>query len=63
MSFDPNSLKYNADGLIPTIAQDAENGDVLMMAWMSQEAVEKTLETGRVTYWSRSRRRAILRNW
>ena len=55
MSFDPNSLKYNADGLIPAIAQDAENGDVLMMAWMSQEAVEKTLETGRVTYWSRSR--------
>lgn len=55
MPFDPQSLKYDANGLIPAIAQDAENGEVLMMAWMNAEAVEKTLETGRVTYWSRSR--------
>ena len=55
MPFDADSLKYNESGLIPAIAQDAENGDVLMMAWMNAEAVRKTLETGRVTYWSRSR--------
>mgnify|MGYP000064091570 FL=1 len=55
MSFDPNNLTYNSDGLIPCIAQDATNGDVLMMAWMNAEAVAKTLETGKVTYWSRSR--------
>ena len=54
MGFDPATLKYDAAGLIPAIAQD-ETGDVLMMAWMSAEAVAKTLETGRVTYWSRSR--------
>lgn len=55
MSFDPNSLKFNADGLIPAIAQDAQTGQVLMMAWMNAQAVEKTLQSGRVTYWSRSR--------
>jgi len=54
MRFDPASLKFDAQGLIPAIAQD-EDGAVLMMAWMNREAVEKTLETGRVTYWSRSR--------
>ncbi|MEP3634992.1 MAG: phosphoribosyl-AMP cyclohydrolase [Shimia thalassica] len=55
MQFDPKTLKFNDAGLIPAIAQDAENGDVLMMAWMNEEAVQRTLETGRVTYWSRSR--------
>ena len=55
MSFDPASLTYDARGLIPAIAQDAGTGEVLMMAWMNAEAVTKTLETGRVTYWSRSR--------
>lgn len=55
MGFDPQTLKYNEAGLIPAIAQDAENGDVLMMAWMNAEAVARTLDTGRVTYWSRSR--------
>ncbi|TKZ20671.1 phosphoribosyl-AMP cyclohydrolase [Shimia litoralis] len=55
MEFDPTTLKYNEAGLIPAIAQDAETGDVLMMAWMNQDAVRQTLETGRVTYWSRSR--------
>ncbi|WP_306116394.1 MULTISPECIES: phosphoribosyl-AMP cyclohydrolase [unclassified Roseovarius] len=55
MEFDPATLSYNEAGLIPAIAQDAENGDVLMMAWMNAEAVARTLETGRVTYWSRSR--------
>ncbi|SMX34978.1 phosphoribosyl-AMP cyclohydrolase [Actibacterium lipolyticum] len=54
MSFDVSTLKYDVNGLIPAIAQ-AEDGEVLMMAWMNAEAVTKTLETGRVTYWSRSR--------
>ena len=53
--FDPATLRYDANGLIPAIAQDAANGDVLMMAWMNAESVARTLETGRVTYWSRSR--------
>lgn len=55
MTFDPSTLTYNDAGLIPAIAQDATSGEVLMMAWMNSEAVMKTLETGRVTYWSRSR--------
>lgn len=55
MSFDPKSLVYNDAGLLPAIAQDAQSGEVLMLAWMNAAAVEKTLETGRVTYWSRSR--------
>ncbi|SDJ42365.1 phosphoribosyl-AMP cyclohydrolase [Aliiruegeria lutimaris] len=55
MGFDPQSLRFDAQGLIPAIAQDAGNGEVLMMAWMNAEAVSRTLETGRVTYWSRSR--------
>ena len=54
-NFDAATLRYNNDGLIPAIAQDADSHDVLMMAWMNQEAVEKTLATGRVTYFSRSR--------
>ena len=52
---DPATLRYDAHGLIPAIAQDAANGDVLMLAWMNAEAVARTLETGQVTYWSRSR--------
>lgn len=55
MSFDTSTLVYNDAGLIPTIAQDSENGDVLMMAWMNADAVQRTLDTGNVTYWSRSR--------
>ena len=55
MTFDPSSLKYDPGGLIPCITQDAETGDVLMFAWMNAEAVARTLQTLRVTYWSRSR--------
>lgn len=50
------SPAFNADGLIAAIAQDAATGEVLMLAWMNAEALRMTLETGRVTYWSRSRR-------
>ncbi|PYG34705.1 phosphoribosyl-AMP cyclohydrolase [Pelagimonas varians] len=55
MSFDPSTLVYDERGLIPCIAQQNGTGEVLMMAWMNAEAVAKTLETGKVTYWSRSR--------
>ena len=55
MTFDPASLKYNDQGLIPAIAQDETTGEVLMMAWMNAQAVSRTLATKRVTYWSRSR--------
>jgi len=55
MIFDPATLTYNDAGLIPAIAQDADTHEVLMMAWMNADAVAKTLETRRVTYWSRSR--------
>lgn len=46
---------YNADGLIPVIAQEHESGEVLMMAWMNAKALERTIDSGRMTYWSRSR--------
>ena len=55
MPFDTTTLVYDAKGLVPAVAQDAASGEVLMMAWMNAEAVARTLETGRVTYWSRSR--------
>ena len=55
MPFDPASLQYDARGLIPAVAQDHRSGEVLMVAWMNADAVARTLQTGRVTYWSRSR--------
>ncbi len=55
MAFDPASLSYDARGLVPCIAQEEATGQVLMLAWMNEGAVARTLETGRVTYWSRSR--------
>ena len=55
MQFDPHTLTFNDQGLIPAIAQDVDTGEVLMMAWMNAQAVERTLAQGRVTYWSRSR--------
>lgn len=54
--FDESTLKYDADGLIPAIAQDAANGEVLMLAWMNEESLRTTLRERRVSYWSRSRR-------
>ncbi len=50
------SIKFNADGLVPVIAQDVANGDVLMMAWMNAESLAMTFAEGRMVYWSRSRR-------
>jgi phosphoribosyl-ATP pyrophosphohydrolase/phosphoribosyl-AMP cyclohydrolase len=53
---DLDEIKFDAHGLIPAIAQDAKSGEVLMLAYMSRESIEKTLETGRVYYYSRSRK-------
>ena len=55
MAFDPATLTYDERGLVPVIAQDHASGQVLMFAWMNAEAVARTLATGDVTYWSRSR--------
>ena len=49
------ALQFNSDGLVPAIAQQHDSGEVLMMAWMNREAVEETLRSGRVCYFSRSR--------
>ena len=53
--FDPAALKYDDRGLLPAIAQDRVSGEVLMLAWMNAESVRRTLASGRVVYWSRSR--------
>ena len=49
-------VAWNADGLVPAIAQDAGSGEVLMMAWMDREALRRTVDDGDATFWSRSRR-------
>jgi len=49
------NLKYDEKGLIPAIAQDYQDGAILMMAWMNRHALELTISTGEVHYWSRSR--------
>lgn len=51
-----DALRWNADGLLPAIAQQYDSGEVLMLAWMNRESLDLTLTTGRVCYWSRSRR-------
>lgn len=50
-----DALKFDADGLVPAIAQQHGSGEVLMLAWMNRTAIEETLRTGQVCYWSRSR--------
>jgi phosphoribosyl-AMP cyclohydrolase len=50
------ALKFNADGLIAAVAQQHDSGEVLMLAWMNRDSVRETLATGRVCYWSRSRK-------
>ncbi|NCC20948.1 MAG: phosphoribosyl-AMP cyclohydrolase [Alphaproteobacteria bacterium] len=57
-SFEP---RFNESGLIPVVTTDAGTGEVLMLAWMNAEALAKTLETGKVYYWSRSRNRLWLK--
>jgi phosphoribosyl-AMP cyclohydrolase len=50
------TVAWNADGLVPAVAQDAASGEVLMLAWMNREALTRTVDTGEAVYWSRSRR-------
>jgi len=52
-----SQLKFNDQGLIPAVIQDAEGGDVLMVAWMNAESLAATIRTGRTHFWSRSRRK------
>lgn len=51
----PEDLKFNADGLLPVIVQEADTRDVLMLAWADAEAIRRTIDTRKATYWSRSR--------
>jgi phosphoribosyl-AMP cyclohydrolase len=51
------AVAFDRDGLVPAIAQQHDTGEILMMAWMNREAIRKTLATGQVCYWSRSRGR------
>src|SRR5205085_10318005 len=55
------TLKFDANGLIPAIVQDAASGEVLMMAWMNKEALDKTIETGKTHFFSRSRNKLWLK--
>ena len=50
-----DDLTFDERGMIPAVVQDAENGDVLMMAWMNRESIERTIAEGRTVFWSRSR--------
>ena len=52
-----NSVKWDNDGLVPAIAQDAQSGRILMMAWMNREALQRSAELNQAVYWSRSRNR------
>ena len=52
-----DALRWGQDGLLPAIAQDAENGRVVMVAWMNRESLEETVRSGNAVYWSRSRQR------
>jgi phosphoribosyl-AMP cyclohydrolase len=51
-----DQVTWNADGLVAAVAQDASSGEVLMVAWMNREALERTASLGEAVYWSRSRR-------
>lgn len=57
MIFEAKDLKYDANGLIPAIVQDSESGTVLMLAYMNEESVKRTLETKETWFWSRSRQK------
>lgn len=52
-----DQVKWDADGLVPAIAQEAGSGTVLMMAWMNRQALEETVRSGKAVYWSRSRQK------
>ena len=50
-----DTIAWNGDGLVPAVAQDADSGQVLMLAWMNRLALETSIREGRAVYWSRSR--------
>ena len=52
-----NKVNWSEDGLVPAIAQEANSGQILMVAWMNREALKHTMETGEAVYWSRSRKK------
>ena len=52
-----DEVRFNADGLVPAIAQDAHSGKVLMLAWMNRESLQRTAASREAVYWSRSRRK------
>jgi phosphoribosyl-AMP cyclohydrolase len=52
-----DGVAWNPDGLVPAVAQDAATGEVLMLAWMNREALDRTVESGEAVYWSRSRKK------
>jgi phosphoribosyl-AMP cyclohydrolase len=52
-----HKINWSDDGLLPAIAQDAQTGEILMVAWMNREALKRTVETGEAVYWSRSRKK------
>lgn len=52
-----NKVNWSADGLVPAIAQAADSGEILMVAWMDREALQRTVKTGEAVYWSRSRKK------
>jgi len=52
-----DEVVFDADGLVPAIAQDGQSGRILMVAWMNREALQETVDTHRAVYWSRSRKR------
>jgi phosphoribosyl-AMP cyclohydrolase len=51
-----DEVQFDDRGLVPAVVQDAENGDVLMVAWMNRESLERTIRDGRTWFWSRSRK-------
>ncbi|HET7729743.1 MAG TPA: phosphoribosyl-AMP cyclohydrolase [Usitatibacter sp.] len=51
-----DQVAWNSDGLVPAVAQDEASGEVLMVAWMNRESLERTVRTGEAVYWSRSRK-------
>ncbi len=50
-------IQWNEDGLVPAIAQEADSGEILMMAWMNRESLQLSVESGHAVYWSRSRKK------
>jgi phosphoribosyl-AMP cyclohydrolase len=55
LSVDPSDVRFGPDGLVPAVITDADDGAVLMLAWMNRDALERSLASGRTVFWSRSR--------